>query len=95
MAFGYRACYCHDNLVICARETVVLKRILENKPYTVIRKVVIAIIGVSVLLVGAAMLFLPGPAIIVIPAGLAILATEFSWAKNLLRKLKEKTGWKT
>ena len=72
-----------------------LKRILENKPYTVIRKAVIAIIGVSVLLVGAAMLFLPGPAIIVIPAGLAILATEFSWAKNLLRKLKEKTGWKT
>ena len=81
--------------MICARETVVLKRILENKPYIVIRKVVIAITGVSVLLVGAAMLFLPGPAIIVIPAGLAILATEFSWAKNLLRKLKEKAGWKT
>jgi uncharacterized protein (TIGR02611 family) len=71
----------------------VLNRILENKPYNVIRKVVIAIIGISVLLIGAAMIFLPGPAIIVIPAGLAILATEFRWARSLLRKLKEKTGW--
>jgi tellurite resistance protein TerC len=72
-----------------------LRRILENKPYKWVRKVVIAIIGASVLLIGAAMLFLPGPAIIVIPAGLAILATEFGWARALLRKLKEKAGWKT
>jgi tellurite resistance protein TerC len=72
-----------------------LRRLLENKPYQMVRKVVLAIIGASVLLVGAAMLFLPGPAIIVIPAGLAILATEFAWARTLLRKLKEKIGWKT
>jgi tellurite resistance protein TerC len=72
-----------------------LRRILENKPYKWVRKGVIAIIGASVLLIGAAMLLLPGPAIIVIPAGLAILATEFGWARVLLRKLKEKAGWKT
>ena len=70
-----------------------LNRILENKPYHIIGKIVIAIIGITVLLIGAAMVFLPGPAIIVIPAGLAILATEFRWARSLLRKLKEKTGW--
>jgi hypothetical protein len=31
---------------------------------------------------------LPGPAFIVIPLGLAILATEFVWAKKLLKKGK-------
>lgn len=70
-------------------------RNFENKPYKIVRKVVIAVIGVSVLLIGAAMIFLPGPAIIVIPAGLAILATEFGWARILLSRLKEKARWKT
>jgi tellurite resistance protein TerC len=73
----------------------VLSRILENKPYKIVRKVVIAVLGVSVLLIGTAMILLPGPAIVVIPVGLAILATEFAWAKSVLRKLKETIGWKT
>lgn len=68
---------------------------LESKPYKIVRKAVIAVIGVSVLLIGAAMIFLPGPAIIVIPAGLAILATEFGWARILLSRLREKARWKT
>jgi hypothetical protein len=51
---------------------------------------VIAVAGISLLLIGAVMAFLPGPAIVMIPAGLAILATEFVWPKTLLRKLKEK-----
>jgi tellurite resistance protein TerC len=71
----------------------VLNRILENKSYKIVRKIVIAIVGVSMLLIGAAMIFLPGPAIVVIPVGLAILATEFAWAKVLLHKLKEKIRW--
>jgi tellurite resistance protein TerC len=69
-------------------------RILEDKPYKIVRKIVIAALGASMLLIGAAMIFLPGPAIIVIPAGLAILATEFAWARALLRKVKKKIGWK-
>jgi uncharacterized protein (TIGR02611 family) len=73
----------------------VLNRIFENKPYKIVRKIVIAIVGVSVLFIGAAMIFLPGPAIVVIPVGLAILATEFAWAKVLLDKLKKKIPWKT
>jgi hypothetical protein len=36
------------------------------------------------------MIVLPGPAFIVIPAGLAILATEFLWARKLLDSVKEK-----
>jgi hypothetical protein len=42
------------------------------------------------MLVGAAMLLLPGPAILVIPLGLALLATEFAWARRLLRRFKKK-----
>ena len=76
-------------------QKAVLNKIFENKPYKMVRKIVIAIVGVSVLCVGAAMIFLPEPAFVVIPVGLAILATEFAWAKVLLDKLKEKINWKT
>jgi tellurite resistance protein TerC len=73
----------------------VLSRILEKKPYKIVRKIVVAVLGISLLLIGAAMILLPAPAIVVIPAGLAILATEFAWARSILRKLKESIGWKT
>ncbi len=52
------------------------------------RRVAILIVGSTVLLIGVAMIFLPGPAVLVIPAGLAILATEFAWAQSLLDKGK-------
>ena len=47
------------------------------------------VIGFTVLLIGLAMTVLPGPAIVVIPAGLAILATEFVWARRLLERIKQ------
>lgn len=53
------------------------------------RKVATAAIGGTVLAVGVALLVLPGPAALVIPAGLAILAAEFVWARDLLRRAKE------
>jgi tellurite resistance protein TerC len=53
------------------------------------RRVAVAIIGGSVLLFGIALLVLPGPAIVVIPIGLAILATEFLWARRLLKRVRE------
>lgn len=53
------------------------------------KRVVIGVIGGTVLLLGIALIFLPGPAFIVIPIGLTILATEFVWAKRLLRRAKE------
>lgn len=54
------------------------------------RRIIITLIGISVLIVGIIMIVAPGPAIIVIPAGLAILATEFVWARVLLAKVKQK-----
>jgi uncharacterized protein (TIGR02611 family) len=53
------------------------------------RRLGILIVGMSVLLVGIAMIVLPGPAIIVIPVGLAILATEFAWARRWLHLVRE------
>ena len=53
------------------------------------RKVAVAVIGSSVLAFGIALIVLPGPAFIVIPLGLAILATEFLWARRLLRRVKQ------
>jgi tellurite resistance protein TerC len=53
------------------------------------RKLVIAIAGASVLATGVLMLVLPGPAFIVIPAGLAILGVEFAWARRWLLHVKE------
>ena len=53
------------------------------------RKIVVLVVGVTVLLIGMAMIVLPGPAIIVIPVGLAILGTEFLWARRLLHLVRE------
>jgi tellurite resistance protein TerC len=55
----------------------------------VVKRAIVAVVGFSVLLVGIAMIVLPGPAFIVIPLGLAILATEFVWAARLLQKAKD------
>ena len=55
---------------------------------TNIRRLVILIVGGVVLLAGVAMLVLPGPGILVIIAGLAILAKEFTWAERTLDKAK-------
>jgi tellurite resistance protein TerC len=53
------------------------------------RRLVIVLIGASILVIGVAMIVLPGPAIVVIPAGLAILGTEFLWARQLLGKMRK------
>ncbi len=59
-----------------------------NQTYVAVRRLLVFLLGVSVLLVGVVMLVTPGPAVVVIPAGLAILATEFVWARVLLARLK-------
>jgi uncharacterized protein (TIGR02611 family) len=54
------------------------------------KRIVIAVTGFTVLIIGIAMIVLPGPAVIVIPVGLGILATEFIWAQRLLHSVKER-----
>jgi hypothetical protein len=57
-----------------------------------VRKVIVAVVGSTVLLLGLAMVVLPGPAIVVIPLGLAILATEFVWARRWLQRTRDFVG---
>ena len=52
------------------------------------RRVALVVIGFSVLLFGIVLLVLPGPAFLVIPAGLAILSVEFAWARRWLNRIR-------
>ncbi|MDH5305041.1 MAG: PGPGW domain-containing protein [Gammaproteobacteria bacterium] len=56
--------------------------------YKIARRITVAVVGSTVLAVGLALIVLPGPAIIVIPVGLAILGLEFTWARIWLKKLR-------
>ena len=53
-----------------------------------IRKFIVALIGSTIVLIGLALVILPGPAVVVIPVGLAILASEFAWARRIIRRGK-------
>jgi uncharacterized protein (TIGR02611 family) len=61
---------------------------LMNLTYKVVRRIVIAVVGTTVLLLGVIMIVTPGPALVLIPAGLAILGIEFAWARYWLRKAR-------
>ena len=54
-----------------------------------LRRVVVGVIGGTIVLLGIALIVLPGPAFIVIPLGLLILGSEFAWARQLLKRGKE------
>lgn len=60
--------------------------------YRAARRIVVTLVGVTVILIGIALIFLPGPATVVIPLGIAILGIEFAWARRWLRKIREKAG---
>jgi tellurite resistance protein TerC len=51
-----------------------------------LRKTLVALIGITIILFGIVLIVLPGPAIIVIPLGFAVLATEFAWARRVLKR---------
>ncbi len=59
---------------------------LEN--IKVVKRVIVSVVGATVLLISVALLVLPGPAFIVIPIGLAILASEYACARRWLRKVR-------
>ena len=58
------------------------------RSYEGARKLVIAVVGGTVVAIGIAMIVLPGPGLLVIPLGLGILALEFAWARSWLRRLR-------
>jgi uncharacterized protein (TIGR02611 family) len=59
---------------------------LKHSP--IARKIVVGVIGGTIVLVGIILIVMPGPAFVVIPIGLVILASEFAWARHVLRRGK-------
>ena len=56
--------------------------------YRTAKRIVIAIIGTTVVLLGVAMLVLPGPGILTIILGLMLLGVEFAFARRWLVRIK-------
>ena len=53
-----------------------------------IKRIFVTVVGGTILVGGVLMFFTPGPAIVVIPAGLAVLGTEYAWARRWLRNAR-------
>jgi len=58
--------------------------------YKAARRIVVLVVGTTVLLIGVVMIVTPGPAFVMIPVGLAILSIEFAWARHWLRRVRER-----
>jgi len=58
--------------------------------YRSVKRLLVLMIGGTITLLGIALLVLPGPAVIVIPIGLAILGAEFAWARHWLRRFRDR-----
>lgn len=65
-----------------------MRRIM-SAGYKTARKLVIGVVGFTVLGLGVALVVLPGPAVVVVPLGLGILALEFAWARRWLTRLRD------
>jgi uncharacterized protein (TIGR02611 family) len=64
----------------------------QHSKLRVAKRIVVAVVGGTVTLIGIALIVLPGPAFLIIPIGLSILATEFVWAKRFLERARQMTS---
>jgi hypothetical protein len=53
------------------------------------KRIAVTLVGGAILLAGLAMMVLPGPGILVIVIGFAILGTEYAWAAAALERTKQ------
>ncbi len=53
------------------------------------RRIAVAVVGGTTVLLGVLLLATPGPGLVVIPVGLAILGLEFAWARRWLRRMRD------
>jgi uncharacterized protein (TIGR02611 family) len=60
---------------------------MQNAPVW-LRRPVVTLVGVLLLIVGVILLVLPGPGLLVMALGLAVLATEYPAAQRLLDRIK-------
>lgn len=63
---------------------------LTQSSYRTARRIVITIVGGTVCLIGVVLLVAPGPAFVVIPAGLGILGLEYAFARRWLAVVRKR-----
>ena len=68
-----------------SRMLVLLK--VDEVPH--IKRIIVTVVGGTILVGGVAMFLTPFPAILVIPVGLAVLGTEYAWARRWLRSARK------
>lgn len=56
------------------------------------KRVAVSIVGGALVLIGLAMFVLPGPGILVVVLGFAVLGTEYAWAAATLERTKNVAG---
>ena len=66
---------------------VLVRLKVDDVPH--IKRIIVTVVGGTILVLGVLMFFTPGPAILVIPAGLAVLGTEYAWARRWLRNARK------
>lgn len=76
--------------VAAERHSGTRERTAEQAKRSLVVRVAIIVVGSLVTLAGLGMLVFPGPGIVVVIAGLGILATEVAWAERLLAFAKRK-----
>ncbi len=56
------------------------------------KRIVVTVVGFGLIVAGLIMLVVPGPGILAIIAGLAVLATQYAWARRALDVTKRRAG---
>jgi uncharacterized protein (TIGR02611 family) len=56
------------------------------------KRIAVTVIGFALVAIGLVMLVVPGPGLLVILAGFAVLATEYTWARSALEETKRRAS---
>lgn len=54
------------------------------------RKIGVTVVGPVIIIVGIALLVLPGPGLVTIGVGLALMGTEYHWARRLIAPIRRR-----
>ncbi len=78
---------CYARMTVVSTVRAVARFIARNS-----WRATVSLVGFALLVVGAIMMVTPGPGLIVIIAGLAILATQYAWAERALDAAKTRAA---
>lgn len=56
------------------------------------KRLAVSVVGFALVAVGLVMIVTPGPGLIVVIAGLAVLGSEYAWARRALRSARERAA---